>query len=469
MSEKRPRNARPLKYPLPTKPTSPVKEASPEYHLKVYDNRSELNLADGSQIVFSEGANDAATKQRYKKITDALTAGFLRDQIRLCREKPDQLLFDGLAESQKKWLDSLADSMTSEVGRAIVGLTVLQLTVKAIEPEQSIRLHKGGSSAKSFGWRDGISMRTLDSAYITPTLRSEGLVKLNADGFMMTRTLAENYPYTRVYKAAIRGARSEWRNIVEGLETQTIQALPALQYFLSKLLNRAALFEKVANETLATLEELVRAGGLGTTAAAIDLLRQHMSASNYAARIMEIAMHALMQSLAEAGALGSATLIPLSQMRSANKKHGNIGDIELSEDDKIIEAWDAKYGKSYLRDELEELHDKLEHHDAVTEAGFVTSETPVLSAELTERIAELQEINDLTIHILTLDEWVTMQYQRALTVISMSEAELAQRWIRAYVESLAQKRRTQAPIDEPSFQWLTAFQSLLLTGINRIK
>ena len=205
------------------------------------------------------------------------------------------------------------------------------------------------------------------------------------------------------------------------------------------------------------------------TAAAIDILRRHMSASNYAARIMEIAMHALMQSLAEAGVLGSATLIPLSQMRSANKKHGNIGDIELCENDKIIEAWDAKYGKSYLRDELEELHDKLEHHAAVTEAGFVTSETPVLAAELTERIAELQEINDLTIHILTLDEWVTRQYQRVLPIISMSEADLAQRWIRAYVESLAQKRRTQAPIDEPSFQWLTAFQSLLNIEINRMK
>ena len=67
MSEKRLRNTRKLKDPLPTKPTNPVKGASPEYHLKVYDNRSELSLADGSQIVFSEGTNDAATKQRYKK------------------------------------------------------------------------------------------------------------------------------------------------------------------------------------------------------------------------------------------------------------------------------------------------------------------------------------------------------------------------------------------------------------------
>jgi hypothetical protein len=36
-------------------------------------------------------------------------------------------------------------------------------------------------------------------------------------------------------------------------------------------------------------------------------------------------------------------LKPLSQMRSANKKHGNIGDIEILEARQIIESWDAKY------------------------------------------------------------------------------------------------------------------------------
>ena len=30
-------------------------------------------------------------------------------------------------------------------------------------------------------------------------------------------------------------------------------------------------------------------------------------------------------------------------MRVANKKHGNIGDIELIEDGEIIESWDAKW------------------------------------------------------------------------------------------------------------------------------
>ena len=60
-------------------------------------------------------------------------------------------------------------------------------------------------------------MRSIDTEYITPVLREEGLVKLNSFGFMMTRTLAENYPYTKVYKAAMRGARAEWIAIVDGV------------------------------------------------------------------------------------------------------------------------------------------------------------------------------------------------------------------------------------------------------------
>ena len=335
------------------------------------------------------------------------------------------------------------------------------MTIKAIEPVQSIRLHKGSSSARTFGWRDGISMRSLDTQYITPILRDEGLIKVNKDGIMMTRTLAENYPYTRVYKAAMRGAREEWLSLVEGLETSAIQPLPALHYLLAKLLNNAAKFEELVINTLKMLEHSFTTDRLDTVAAVTALVKQHMIASSYAARIMEIAMHTLMQSLQEVGALGSATVVPLSQMRSANKKHGNIGDVELMDGGKIIESWDAKYGKTYLRDELEELNDKLAAHDAVVEVGFVTSEEPQLLSEVMERIAELEELNGVVIRITTLDSWVSIQLKRAVGTVDVSEEEIAHHWITAYTESLAQKRPVQAPIDEPCYQWLNALHDIL--------
>jgi hypothetical protein len=208
------------------------------------------------------------------------------------------------------------------------------------------------------------------------------------------------------------------------------------------------------------LERAFTTGKLDTVTAVTALVKQHMITSTYAARIMEIAMHALMQSLQEVDALESATVVPLSQMRSANKKHGNIGDVELIEEGKIIESWDAKYGKAYLRDELEELNDKLGAHDAVVEAGFVTSEEPLLLPELMQRIAELEELNGVVIRITTLDSWVSDQLKRAIS-IGVSEREIAHHWITAYTESLAQKRPVQAPIDEPCYQWLNALWEIL--------
>ena len=73
---------------------------------------------------------------------------------------------------------------------------------------------------------------------------------------------------------------------------------------------------------------------------------------------------------------GPLELLPLGQMRSPDKKSGDIGDIKLSillEDGSkpIIEAWDAKYGKGSLTQEIEELAEKLKRHRHVKRTGFV--------------------------------------------------------------------------------------------------
>lgn len=203
-------------------------------------------------------------------------------------------------------------------------------------------------------------MRSLDKQYITPVLRKYELLRLNADGFMMTRSLAENYPYSFVYKANMRGARSEWVSLVEAIEKDEVVSEVALRYLLSQLLNQADNFRRLALQTIENLTLF-----LGATVVdkgiSISLILRQINQSDYAARLMEIAMHSLMQAMQEHQVFPDSLLKPLSQMRSANKKHGNIGDIELLEDRQIVEAWDAKYGKSYLRDEIEELSENWKY------------------------------------------------------------------------------------------------------------
>jgi hypothetical protein len=431
-----------------------------ELHLRVYANRSELIFSDGTVQTFYEGGMSQAAKVRYNRIAVELSNGYLERQILACRDRASNLDFSSLTQAHRLLLDRLVQSVTSEVGRALVGLTILQLGVKSIEPEQNIRLHKGSASTRDFSWRDGISMRSLDKRYITPVLRDYELLRLNADGFMMTRTLAENYPYSTVYKANLRGARSEWVSIVEATEKGELAADIALQYILSQLLNQAQNFRRLASQVLKKLNTFFEVTVVNQEIA-FNLILRHINRSDYAARLMEIAMHSLMQAIQDYQVFPNSNLKPLSQMRSANKKHGNVGDIELLEDRQIVESWDAKYGKSYLRDEIEELSEKLEVHPAIRCAGFVTSLEPERLDELEPRCEEIEEMYGISLEILTFEEWVEEQFERASTQEAAWEQELAVAWITAYTESLAQLRRDIAPIDEPCYQWLLTVQDIL--------
>ncbi|MDZ7991770.1 MAG: hypothetical protein RMX69_06030 [Nostoc sp. EspVER01] len=401
-----------------------------------------------------------AAKIRYKKIAVELSTGYLERQILFCRDYSSNLDLLTLNQAHKYLLDRLVQSVTSEVGRALVGLSILQLCVKAIEPEQSIRLHKGSTAIRDFSWCDGISMRSLDKQYITPVLRKYELLRLNADGFMMTRSLAENYPYSFVYKANMRGACSEWVSLVEVIEKDEVVSEVALRYLLSQLLNQADNFRRLALQTIENLT-LFLGATVVNKGISLSLILRHINQSDYAARLMEIAMHSLMQAMQEHQVFHSSLLKPLSQMRSANKKHGNVGDIELLEDRQIVEAWDAKYGKSYLRDEIEELSEKLEVHPSVRKAGFVTSLETERIDELMPRCNEIEEIFGISLEIVTFKEWVELQFARTLADEAATEQELASTWLIAYTESLAQRRRDIAPIDEPCYQWLLKLNETL--------
>lgn len=380
-----------------------------------------------------------------------MEGGFLEKIIAEC-QNPEVKIAE-INPEQIAVIESLVNSVTSEVGRAIVGLTILQLTVKAILPEQSIRLHKGSTGA-DFSWKEGVPMRVLDKNYITPVLRKHNLLRLNADGFMMTRSLAENYPYSKLYKAAIRGARQEWLEITDAVETGKLDAVNALKQLLIFLNNKSEAFLELTNKTIETLKAFLKKKP--SFKHCYSTITKFIESSTYSARMFEVAMHSLFQVLEEEKCL-SGFLKPLSQMRSANKKHGNIGDIELTATQgnmDIIESWDAKYGKTYLRDELEELNDKLKSHPQTTLVGFVTDQKPNLKPEIKSRIEELQLIHETEIHILEFGEWVNYEIKK----YGLNPDTVGAKWMIAIAESICQLRRDIAPIDEPTTEWVESFK-----------
>lgn len=425
-------------------------------HLRIYDDRSILYEKDGRRLqIFREGSQTEETQKRAEYIRKRFAEGFLDSVIKRCKE--GKVDFERISDDHKEMLKKLVDAITSEVGRAIVGLAILQMATKAIEPKQSVRLHKSGRG--SFSWAEGIPMRVFDSGFVTPFLRKENLLKVNKYGVMMTRSLAENYPYTKFYKAAIRGAKREWTELVDLLEANQIDAKTALDYSLCLLIKRSKQFQDLATEVVDLARK--KSAAVKNLEQVLTLLIKHMANPGLpAARLLEVGMHSLMQVIKTLGGLGELELRTLSQMRQANKKAGNIADIELTQADAIAEAWDAKYGKPYLYDELLELHDKLsqEQFPELRIVGFVTETKPDLRDDVTNKMTELQEEFEVKIVILNLQEWVTLQASRFKTT---EREKLAKLWLVAYAESLALRRPLMAPIDEPTETWLQALKELL--------
>ena len=148
-------------------------------------------------------------------------------------------------------------------------------------------------------------------------------------------------------------------------------------------------------------------------------------------------------------------------MRNANKKHGNIGDIELFEGKNIVEAWDAKFGKSYFRDEIEELAEKIVERPKLKVAGFVCNTKIQRESELKNRIAEIESEYGITLVLINFADWISLQIKNYVGGKDISEGTIAKAWLHAYSESLSLRRVEIAPIDEPCQQWLESLLKCL--------
>ena len=426
-----------------------MSDRNTEKHLDVYEDRYELHQND-EKTVYYQGFQNEAARQRYDLINKALNENFLDKEIDSISNKD----FSELTEENQSLLRNIVDGITSEFGRAIVGLVCLQLTIKSIAPEQSIRLHKGSTSRKKFSWVEGISMRSLDKKFNTPFLRKHDLLNVNRDGVFMTRSLAENYPYSMFYKAEMRGPFNHWIAIVDAIENNTMPPELALCFLFALLKNRSDQFKQQADQACG-LTNKFRDSNFEDIK---ELIVRFFNTTEYSARAFEVALHGFCQALGEMNLLGDSDVVPMSQMRSANKKHGNVGDVEFTENGIIIESWDAKYGKPYLRDELEELRDKLLSHPDVRIAGFVCDGEVDMRPDIIKRKNELEIETDTEIYLFSFKQWIEF---KMCELTPIQKDELGYKWLVAMVESFSQKRLDTAPIDEPCECWINDLISLM--------
>ena len=304
-------------------------------------------------------------------------------------------------------------------------------------------------------------MRRLDDTFVVPMLRRHGLLRMNEYGAFMTRTFAENYPYTLYYKAEISGAKRRWLEIIDQLESGQLAAEAALLYILDLLWKASEQFKQLTKEMTNTLEEWVDKNPHPAIDAIGAITEKHINQSDARARLLEIAMHSLLQALEDVGVDMSGKLKPLMPMRTANQKHRNFGDVEVIYGDFVTESWDAKYDNPYLSDALDVFIEKIRGKD-VSELnfGYVLFPERKEYRDVERKIADIADEFGIEVQTYSFKEWVQKQLLRASNA-NIAEDVLATAWIRAYTESLALMREDRAPIDEPTYDWLQSLQSVL--------
>jgi DNA (cytosine-5)-methyltransferase 1 len=133
------------------------------------------------------------------------------------------LLAPNFSKEIQKEISVIANNCFKQKG---VFTVIVTLAVhKSLHPEQDIRLHQSNM-------KNGFSGRSIDTKYITPTLKELNLPSMAESGWL-TRSLEQPYPYDKNYigKISNLGVRSAFLNVVnfiqnnEGLVEETTKML----------------------------------------------------------------------------------------------------------------------------------------------------------------------------------------------------------------------------------------------------
>lgn len=260
-------------------------------------------------------------------------------------------------------VDLLAQKSENYLG--VINVTITSLTEKIVNLNQDIRLHQ----AKMNG---GYSGRTLDTKVIAPWLKSKKLKSMVESGWL-TRSLEQDAPYTLDYRGAIRDkdVKLGFLTILDYIQKKPEKAKICLAYLLQLLIiqreqNKIEI-QPLLNKGKYNIDEIIK------------LLTSHFEISNQVgtARLPVLAVYAVYQSfILELKRFEGKILQPLGSHTSADLRSGDIGDIQINNEDSTpFEGVEIKYKKKIDSVLVEDAYEKLK--------SFQVSRYYLLSTEMT--------------------------------------------------------------------------------------
>lgn len=207
---------------------------------------------------------------------------------------------------------------------------------KIVHNNQDIRNHQTQI-------KDGFSGRSIDTHFITPTLKELGLPSMAESGWL-TRSLEQPYPYTLDYEGKIsnKKVKKAFLELIDAIETK--QSNP--KQILVELFRQIIIIQK---ENQVTIKPLSNPEKL-TISKTIEILDKQFS-FNYktfsGAKLPVLAFYAMYEIIIEEIVrYKSCELKELGSHTASDRTSKSAGDIELFQNENLFEALEIKLDKS---------------------------------------------------------------------------------------------------------------------------
>ena len=249
----------------------------------------------------------------------------------------------------QKEIAIIADNCFNQKG---VFTVIVTLAVhKILYPEQDIRLHQSNM-------KNGFSGRSIDTKYITPTLKQLKLPSMAESGWL-TRSLEQPYPYDQKYIGKIGKieVRNAFLSIVDFVQHNPDNTSDLMTYLL-KLVQKKALENKVIITPLSNPEKL-------NIDDIITVLNSHFDfdyKTHGGSKLPVIAFYAIFQNiLKEISRYNGCYLGSLNSHTTSDLTSKSSGDIEIYDcSNNLFESIEIKHNKvidiTVLRIAIEKIY-----------------------------------------------------------------------------------------------------------------
>jgi DNA (cytosine-5)-methyltransferase 1 len=289
---------------------------------------------------------------------------------------------DNIKDIEDKYLNyvnTIGGNITTQKGVFTVLVTLI--VHKILFPNQDIRNHQSNM-------KNGFSGRSIDTQFITPTLKELGLSSMAESGWL-TRSLEQPFPYTLDYGGKISNklVKEAFLNLIDFIENKPVKAIEVLRI----LLNFAI---QAREKSSIPIIPLLNPENL-TINKIISALESHFS-FNYkthgGSKLPVLAFYAVYQSIIkEIKRYDSCSLGVLGSHTASDRTSKTAGDIQIFKNKELFEAIEIKLDKeidgSIVRIAIEKIQ---RHNPSRYYILSLKNVKPENKVEIDELIAEIK-------------------------------------------------------------------------------